>query len=71
MVNAGKSQGGAKDHPKKLYLEGQKVAENQYTVISNVYRKEKYKKRADDFFNKEVGDEDKNTVLTIIKMKSK
>lgn len=71
MVNAGKSQGGAKDHPKKLYLEGRKVAENQYTVISNVYRKKKYKKRADDFFNKEVGDEDKSTVLTIIKMKSK
>lgn len=71
MVNAGESQGGAKNHPKELYLKGRKVAENQYTMVSDVYRKAEYKKRADDFFNKEIGDEDKHTVLTIIKVKSK
>lgn len=71
MVNAGKSQGGAKNAPKELYLKGREIGEKPYTAQSNVYRKAEYKKRADDFFNNEVDEKDKSTVLTIIKMKSK
>lgn len=70
MVNAGSSQGGMRDYPRELYLEGRKIADDHYICRSNVYQKPQYKEKLDDFFTNEVNSKN-NTVLTIIKLKTK
>lgn len=70
MVNAGSSQGGMADFPKKLYLEERTIGDNHYVCRSNVYLKPQYKEELDDFFANEV-DGENNTVLTIVKLKTK
>jgi hypothetical protein len=70
MINAGLSQGGMKHVPKELYFEGRKIANDHYICRSNVYLSPQYKERLDDFFTNKV-DGKNNTILTVVKLKTK
>lgn len=70
MVNAGLSQGGMRHFPKELYFEGRKIVNDHYICRSDVYLSPQYKERLDDFFTNEV-DSKNNTVLTVVKLKTK
>jgi hypothetical protein len=70
MVNAGASQGGMRHFPKELYFEGRKIVNDHCICRSNVYQNARYKERLDNFFTNEV-DSKNNTVLTVVKLKTK
>ena len=67
MVGAGIAQGGMKNYPKKLYSIGRELCGKVYPVISGIAKNQESKEKLSKFFSE--FDEDKQTMITILKLK--
>lgn len=68
MINAGYAQGGAKNFPKTLYNMGRKIGKITYKCRSDSCLSIKNKKKLEKFLKS--FDENKNTMVTIVKLKT-